>query len=139
MTVEYNAYLKSLNDDDVLEFKHKLFKFGQLKNALNSAFGGSERLAKELYEILKESGIEIVPTIHGYYHSNQKNPSIVPKYQAWFQEGIEVAALKASSSSGWQKGNMKIKVSVEFIPDEPEIPEYQSPLDEIRREMQQNS
>ncbi len=29
--------------------------------------------------------------------------------------------------------------SVEFIPDEPEIPEYQSPLDEIRREMQQNS
>jgi hypothetical protein len=43
--------------------------------------------------------------------------------------------LKAGTN-GWQKGKLKIKVSVEFIPDESETPVYQSPLDEIYREIQ---
>jgi hypothetical protein len=42
------------------------------------------------------------------------------------------------ASNGWKKGKLKINVSLEFIPDEPEIQEksesteYKSPLDEIR-------
>ena len=37
----------------------------------------------------------------------------------------------------WKKGKVRIKISFEFCPDEPEISEYESPLDEIRREMNQ--
>ncbi|MFN9175992.1 MAG: KGK domain-containing protein [Synechocystis sp.] len=44
--------------------------------------------------------------------------------------------LKAGSS-GWKKGRVKINVSVEFIPDETELSQYQSPLDEIRQEIKQ--
>ncbi|MEB3192852.1 MAG: KGK domain-containing protein [Snowella sp.] len=47
----------------------------------------------------------------------------------WFVEGAECKIL--SPKKGWRNG--KIKVSLEFISDEAE-----SPLDEIRREMQQD-
>ena len=47
----------------------------------------------------------------------------------WFIENVDCEIL--SPGKNWRKG--KIKVSLEFIPDE-----IESPLDEIRREMQQN-
>ncbi|MEB3309152.1 MAG: KGK domain-containing protein [Snowella sp.] len=45
----------------------------------------------------------------------------------WCFDGVECEVLSPGKS--WQKG--KIKISLEFIADEPE-----SPLDDIRREMQ---
>lgn len=48
----------------------------------------------------------------------------------WCFDGVECEIL--SPSKLWRKG--KIKISLEFIPDE-----YESPLDEIRREMQNQS
>jgi len=53
-------------------------------------------------------------------------------------DGIDCEILKIGAK-GWQKGKIRIRVSVEFIPDEPEIeqtPETthpESPLDDIRR------
>ena len=52
-------------------------------------------------------------------------------------QGADSEILKVASN-GWKKGKLKINVSLEFIPDEPEIQEkpesteYKSPLDEIR-------
>jgi hypothetical protein len=57
------------------------------------------------------------------------------KRDVWFNEGVDCKMLKAGTN-GWQKGKLKTKVSVEFIPDESETPVYQSPLDEIYREIQ---
>lgn len=135
MPIEYNNYLKNLSNDDVLEFEGKLFKFEQLRNALNHAFDG-ERLPKELSEILKMFGVEIIPreiNKSGKVHHSRE------KHDAWFKEGIDLKILKSLSSSGWQKGKIKIKFSVEFIPDNLEIPEYKSPLDEIRDEIRERS
>ncbi|WP_254567080.1 KGK domain-containing protein [Oscillatoria sp. HE19RPO] len=65
----------------------------------------------------------------------------VEEKMKWFNEGVNVQVLRYGAS-GWQKG--RIKISVEFCPDEPEgqktstpnQPETsapESPLDEIRR------
>ena len=58
--------------------------------------------------------------------------------QLWFEDGENCEILKASSS-GWQKGKIKLKVNftLEFIPDEPEA--ELSPLDDIRQETNLNS
>jgi hypothetical protein len=56
----------------------------------------------------------------------------------WIDEGLECEVLNLGANQ-WKKGKVRIKISFEFCPDEPEISEYESPLDEIRREMQQNS
>ena len=57
--------------------------------------------------------------------------------QLWFEDGELCEILKAGSS-GWQKGKIKLKVNLtlEFIPDEPEI--AQSPLDDLRQEINLN-
>jgi hypothetical protein len=54
----------------------------------------------------------------------------------WINEGLRCEILKLGSNK-WKKGKVRIKISLEFCPDEPEISEYESPLDEIRREMNQ--
>jgi hypothetical protein len=40
---------------------------------------------------------------------------------AWFQEGVECELLDAMAGGGWKKG--KIRLRLEFIPDEPNPPE----------------
>jgi hypothetical protein len=56
----------------------------------------------------------------------------------WINEGLRCEILKLGSNK-WKKGKVRINISLEFCPDEPEISEYESPLDEIRREMQNQS
>lgn len=67
----------------------------------------------------------------------------------WFDKGKDCEVLKISSK-GWQKGKLRIKLALEFYPDEPEIEETsvsnepkdnqpESPLDDIRRIINQDS
>ena len=49
----------------------------------------------------------------------------------WINEGLECEVLNIGSDR-WKKGKVRIKITLEFCPDESEIPEYESPLDEIR-------
>lgn len=51
--------------------------------------------------------------------------------EAWLQDGVKCRFLKANGG-GWQEG--KIRLRLEFIPDEPES---QSSLDVIRSQMNQ--
>ena len=56
----------------------------------------------------------------------------------WFDDGENCEILKADSL-GWQAGKFKLKVnlSLEFIPDEPQ--EKRSPLDDVRQEISTNN
>ena len=56
----------------------------------------------------------------------------------WFEDGEYCEILKAGTS-GWQTGKLKLKVnlSLEFIPDEPQ--QTTSPLDDVRQEINQNN
>jgi hypothetical protein len=57
------------------------------------------------------------------------------KRKKWIEEGLDCEILKLGESS-WKKGKVRVKMTIEFCPDEPELPVYQSPLDEIYREIQ---
>ena len=50
----------------------------------------------------------------------------------WFNKGKKSEILRAGSEK-WQKRKLKIKVTLEFIPDKPE--QIKSPLDDIRQEI----
>ncbi len=55
----------------------------------------------------------------------------------WHSEGVNAEVLMANK--GWRKG--KVRLSIEFCPDEPEenkpeIKEPESPLDELRKSLQ---
>jgi hypothetical protein len=63
--------------------------------------------------------------------------------EEWLHEGVDCATLKFGAK-GWKKGKVRIKVSVEFCPDELEIEETQandeitqpeSPLDDLRQKI----
>ena len=55
----------------------------------------------------------------------------------WFEDGEKCEILKADAL-GWQTGKLKLKInlSLEFIPDEPQA---ESPLDDVRQEINQNN
>ncbi len=60
----------------------------------------------------------------------------------WFTTGIECEIL-GTDGKGWKKGKVRIQVSLEFQPDEPEIEVIlentapESSLDDIRRKLNQ--
>lgn len=67
----------------------------------------------------------------------------------WFDVGLNCETL-SPGAKGWQKGTVRIKVTLEFCPDEPEIEETppneqpeisepESPLDDLRQLINQNN
>ncbi|WP_052055896.1 KGK domain-containing protein [Myxosarcina sp. GI1] len=60
-----------------------------------------------------------------------EEPYIAPR-KKWIDEGLDCELLKLGSYS-WQKGKLRIKVTIEFSPDESEIFVSDSPLDDIRQ------
>ena len=60
-----------------------------------------------------------------------KKDAYLSKRLKWINEGLKCEILKLGSNN-WKKGKVRINISLEFCPDEPEISEYESPLDEIR-------
>ena len=104
----------SVEDSKKILLAHPIFKFSELKQALT----------------------HLIQT----YDSNARNGWGDEKVK-WFNEGTNVQVLRYGAA-GWQKG--RIRISVEFCPDEPEVQktsipnqpetsEPESPLDEIRR------
>lgn len=119
MAINYNNFLKSLNDDDVLDLFDQLLKSKDLKCALEDSFG--EPIQRRLAKHLEYKGIKKVND-----EDNRKS---------WFKNGAKCRVLKAGAS-GWKEGWLKININIEFITDETETREYQSPLDEFRQQIQ---
>ncbi len=115
MAIEYNNYVKNLRNDDVLDIDNQLFKAEKLKSTLEESFS-EEVIPKRFNE-----------------HINYRGIKTQYKGKVWFEEGVDCKILKAGDS-GWKKGKLKINVTVEFIPDEPEISEYKSALDIYRND-----
>jgi KGK domain len=125
-----NSFLPNYGDDDVCSSSDNvMFKVGRLRETIKRAFRGSVQTV--LNEILKSDGLHFNTT---GYNSQTRN-----KYEKdWLGDGIDCEILNIGAK-GWQKGKIKIRVSVEFCPDEPEIEEapqiteQESPLDDFRR------
>ena len=104
----------SVEESKKILLAHPIFKFSELKQALT----------------------HLIKT----YDPNAQRGWSDEKVK-WFNEGVNVQVLRYGAP-GWQKG--RIRISVEFCPDEPEVQktstsnqpetyEIESPLDEIRR------
>jgi hypothetical protein len=94
--INTNEYLSQCDSRDVVFFgSDKLTSISKLKDIVDKAFA--------------QSGI---PVIAEYiYRSLSLNYVLT-----WFEQGEECEMLKAGST-GWQKGKIKINVTLEFIPD----------------------
>lgn len=124
--MEENFSLSNCSNDDALSVKDKVFKIIQIKEAIKKSFSGE--LSNELYNALNNCGVSIDPG--GYLVGNK----FYRCHNQWFNQGINCEILKPGSQ-GWQTGKLKIKVILEFIPDQPNITELESPLDDLRRMM----
>jgi hypothetical protein len=111
MQIIYDEFLESLNNDDVLQLFNQLFTVSRIKFALENSF--RQPVPKNFIEQLQ----------------------LGTRAHVEFSQGVDCRILKAGAS-GWKKGRITVNVSVKFIPDEPEANQYQSPLDEIRQEIQ---
>lgn len=103
--------LEENSPDNVVMYNHTLKVKNIIDYCLQQILGVSE--FKELHE-------------NSYYKPRAK----------WIDEGVECEVLNLGANQ-WKKGKVRIKISFEFCPDEPEISQYESPLDEICREMNQ--
>jgi len=118
----------SCNKDDAISCGSAMFKAEKIKEKLKELFNNFKR-GEELTNLFNSENLSISFPVD----SRQKRYM----YEKWFDEGIECEILKLRSG-GWQKGKVRInlEVSIEFCPDEPEIEEIkepESPLDDLRR------
>ncbi|MBU7582026.1 MAG: KGK domain protein [Nostoc sp. TH1S01] len=116
--MEENWYLQECRDDDVISSKEKLFKVGRFRETLNYVF--THRLANIINAAFQERKLPVTNT------------------QEFLDSGLECEILKIGSQ-GWQSGKINIKISVEFIPDEQNLMEKESPLDDLRRMIQEGN
>lgn len=107
-----NEYLSKCDPKDVISFKDEKW------TSIN-------KIREILYSALVSSGIKSM-TDYIVKWSDFKSPNNINN---WFKQGEECEILRAGSQ-GWQKGKIKINVTLEFIPDE--VEENKSPLDDIR-------
>lgn len=69
--------------------------------------------------------------LHISEHDWQKkgNEQWVTRRKRWIEEGIDCEILNLGDKN-WKKGKVKIKITVEFCSDEPELSQCLWPLDE---------
>ena len=113
--ININEYLSQCDPQDVLSFNNqKWVGIAKLKEIINRA--------------LRNSGVSSMVS----YMANHSEFNNTESTATWFSRGEECEILRAGSK-GWQKGKIKINVTLEFIPDEPE--ENVLPLNNVRQEI----
>ncbi|MGA9380613.1 MAG: KGK domain-containing protein [Phormidium sp.] len=118
--MEYNYYLQNCGDDSVISFSpFTLVRVDRFKSVIDSAFS-----AYNLQDPIKKS----------FVNSEFK----LGWSDTWYKEGVTCEILKIGAK-GWQKGKIRVRVSLEFEPEEPEIKEPESPLEDLRRKINDNS
>lgn len=109
--MDLNSYLQKCNENDVLSFGgNDMIKFGQFNRVLENSFSPSapkySKVTTAINEHFKSSGAKI----------DYAGDVIAPN-------GIHCEILRIGSK-GWQKGRIRVKVTLEFIPDDPEMKKH---------------
>lgn len=131
-------------NDDALSFGDAMLKVEKLKETVNRVLP-EDALGQRLVELLSQQKLYIDVGLN----TDQQTRA----YENWFGKGIDCEILRVGAQ-GWKKGKMKLKLNltIEFCPDEPELKETpenneseasepESPLDDLRRQLlnQENS
>ncbi|MBW4568122.1 MAG: hypothetical protein KME31_08885 [Tolypothrix carrinoi HA7290-LM1] len=135
--------LLECNDDDVVSFNGNLVKFAKLKSDLENEF---KKKVNHLYG-KEDQRAGTVQRIYSLIYLSFGQCDLTINLSSP-KEGKECEILRLGAKS-WQKGKLrtqafieffpnttekaKIQFILEFSPDEPEITQPESPLDDIRR------
>jgi len=125
--------LEDLHDDDVISINSNMIKAGKFKQELREAIW-CDAVAIAIRDRLKSNGVDVKTLEYGI-HGTPNNK---------LKEGIDIELLRIVGKS-WQKGQVKISISLDFYSDEPEIPEVSKnhmselSLDDIRRTISRNN
>ncbi|HAX74598.1 MAG TPA: KGK domain protein [Cyanobacteria bacterium UBA11372] len=123
---------ESQHKDTVVAFFNSMFKVGELAEFAKNVF--QSKGLEELRSQLTSAGRGMLPVGKNTYE--------------WFHG--KPCEILSPGSKGWQKGKLRIRISLEFCPDEPEIEETppneqpeisepESPLDDLRQLINQNN
>jgi hypothetical protein len=134
--------LQNCADDDVLSFGSAMFKVDKLRQEVSNLLN-EYKLGEQLSKSFSSQNLQI------NVGQGQANRNYAALYERWFGNGIDCEILKLGAE-GWKKGKvrMKLQVSIEFCPDEPEVEETQasneitqaeSPLDDLRQMINQET
>jgi hypothetical protein len=94
---ELNA--QSLDKDAALAFSKSMFKVGEFSTKVKEAFH---------------------PHGHNVLVNTLASRGGIPSDdRAWFDQGIDCEILRPDAK-GWRKGKLRIRIALEFCPDEPE-------------------
>jgi hypothetical protein len=107
MFMEENNILPDCCDDDVVSFRGKLFKVGELRKLMGGAVTGQNQLPHTISNALRQQGLQLD----------------LAYAKEFLETGVNGELLKIGSR-GWRKGKIRMKVSLEFIADEQEEPEW---------------
>lgn len=119
--LETNQYLSNCNSKDVIAFgSQRLFFIHKLCDLILGSL--DDRVTNNIITLINQK------------LARQCNTEL------WLKEGENCKILKAGSS-GWQTGKIKLKLKVnltlEFIPNEPEA--EPSPLDDVRQKLERDN
>ena len=127
--------LKNCEDYEVLWLGNHTSIVEKLKQNLESAL--KDHIQSIITSVAGQQSSQIFHIIAGGNYCNQE----------WFKEGKECKLLKLGAKE-WQSGTLKMKVTLEFCPEEPEedeveeeeeIDELVKSLDDIRQKLNQEN
>lgn len=126
--MEDNITLQNCSKNDVFSFQEETHKVGRIKDKVITALTAT--VSRYFVSSLRdEYGVKNAAIA---YSDELEDPN-----GEWFYNGKECEILKLGST-GWQKGKVRLKVIVEFCPDEPEVSEPESPLDDLRQKLMES-
>ncbi|EAW38715.1 KGK domain-containing protein [Lyngbya sp. PCC 8106] len=126
--MEDNITLQNCSENDVISFEDETYKLSSLKHKIIAVLTGW--VAENFVDDLESRGVKCASI-------NKSESQLEFSNGEWFNEGKKCEILKLGST-GWKKGKVRLKVIVEFCPDEPELSEPESPLDDLRQKLMES-
>ena len=120
---------KSGSENTVLSFSNSVFKIREFITAIERAF--------------QSQGLDILKSMLS------SRGGIPGNNEEWYRQGVDCELLKPGTE-GWKKGKVRIKISLELclddtgseeesVSNEPLVNQPESPLDDIRRMINQDT
>jgi hypothetical protein len=130
--MDRNKILFGIHEEDVVTFTDKhTFCISQFRDII---FASISDIQNKYTNSLKEQGFPIATGFYETVTSFRRKPD-----SEWFDSGAECKMLRLGEK-GWKKGKIRIRVDVEFVPDNEENSDEidESDLDEIRNSIESN-
>ncbi len=130
--MEDKFYLNNCGEDDVLSFDSAMFKVDKLReevNGLDEQFkllNSNEVVTVDRYYqvVISHSTFRVaeftealMQDLRSFVTANYARKQEQELQKGWFEEGTDCEILRLGAKN-WQKGKVKIRVSLEFCPNE---------------------